>query len=141
MPVCDMCGREVDDRDRFCHGCVAPLGSAPQKEVPAQPPIPVLAPALPAPLGEEELRVKAEKKVKSRMVLLRHAGVYLIMNLFFVAIWALSGAGYPWFLWAMTAWGLGLALHALSYFLGSRTEAVMHQLVNKEMEKLGGYRR
>ncbi len=137
MTVCDKCGKEVDDRDRFCHACGAPIAGVTQGKEVTQAPAAAVKPALPVSLSEEELRAKAEKKVKARVVMLRHAGVYVIMNLFFVAVWALTGNGYPWFLWSVIGWGLGLALHALGYFLGSRSEAVMHKLVEREMEKLG----
>lgn len=48
--------------------------------------------------------------------LLYHTGAYVIVNSVLVLIWALAGGGYPWFLWALVGWGIGLAIHAFSYF-------------------------
>ena len=48
--------------------------------------------------------------------LIYHTHAYLMVNSALVLIWALAGGGYPWFLWAVVGWGIGLALHALSYF-------------------------
>jgi hypothetical protein len=44
--------------------------------------------------------------------------MYLIMNVGFVAIWALTGAHYPWFIWPMFGWGIGIFAHLLRYFFG-----------------------
>src|SRR5207253_2255839 len=40
-----------------------------------------------------------------------HATVYVAVNLMLVLIWAITGAGYPWFLFPLAAWGVGLAAH------------------------------
>jgi hypothetical protein len=78
----------------------------------------------------------AEKRVKSRIALFEHIGVYVVINAFLVVVWALSGAGYPWFLWVMAGWGLGLAFHVLSYVLGSKGDTSRHKMVEREMEKI-----
>lgn len=45
-----------------------------------------------------------------------HATVYLAVNLFLFAIWLTTwqladGTDYPWFLWVLFGWGIGLAAH------------------------------
>ncbi len=70
------------------------------------------------------------------MELLRHIFVYVIVNGFLVVVWALSGAGYPWFLWVMAGWGLGLAIHAASYFTGSTGDSSREKMVQEEMERI-----
>ena len=39
----------------------------------------------------------------------RHAAIFTVMSLFFIAVWALSGAGYFWPVWPILGWGIGLA--------------------------------
>lgn len=85
---------------------------------------------------EDEIREKAEKRVSQRMALLEHIASYIIINGFLVIIWALSGRGYPWFLWVMAGWGIGLAFHIVGYFIGKRGEASKDQMIRKEMEKI-----
>src|SRR3954468_21699593 len=41
-----------------------------------------------------------------------HALVYASVNLFLVAIWAVSGGGYFWPVWSILGWGIGLGCHA-----------------------------
>jgi 2TM domain len=40
-----------------------------------------------------------------------HATVFVAVQLLLVVVWALTGAGYPWFLYALVGWGVGLAAH------------------------------
>lgn len=45
-----------------------------------------------------------------------HATVYLAVNLFLFLIWLTTwqladGTDYPWFLWVLCGWGIGLAAH------------------------------
>ena len=90
----------------------------------------------PDTMTEEELRKKAEKRVTQRTALLSHIGAYVVVNAFLVIIWALAGAGYPWFLWVMAGWGIGLAINILAYFTGRKGEAAKDRMVQKEMEKI-----
>src|SRR3954453_1636389 len=41
-----------------------------------------------------------------------HASVYASVNLFLVAIWAITGGGYFWPIWPILGWGVGVACHA-----------------------------
>lgn len=47
----------------------------------------------------------------SRTLFRTHATVFLFVNLMLVAIWATTTPGYPWFLWPLFGWGIGLAAH------------------------------
>jgi hypothetical protein len=45
-----------------------------------------------------------------------HATVFVAVNLLLIAIWAttwqlLDGTSYPWFIWVLLGWGVGLAAH------------------------------
>jgi hypothetical protein len=40
-----------------------------------------------------------------------HATVFVAVQVLLVVVWALVGAGYPWFLYALVGWGVGLAAH------------------------------
>jgi hypothetical protein len=46
-----------------------------------------------------------------------HARVYVLVNVFLVAIWALtSGFGYFWPVWPILGWGLGLGVHGMATY-------------------------
>jgi hypothetical protein len=40
-----------------------------------------------------------------------HATAFAAVQVLLVVVWALAGAGYPWFLYALLGWGVGLAVH------------------------------
>ena len=40
-----------------------------------------------------------------------HLTCYLAVQALLLATWAASGAGYPWFIYPLLGWGIGLASH------------------------------
>jgi signal transduction histidine kinase len=49
-----------------------------------------------------------------------HAGASTILSLFLLGVWAVTGAGYPWFLWPMLGFALAVAAHAVAVLRGGR---------------------
>ena len=41
-----------------------------------------------------------------------HASIFVLVNLFLIAIWAAAGFGYFWPIWPILGWGLGVGIHA-----------------------------
>jgi hypothetical protein len=54
-----------------------------------------------------EQRRAREKRFGLRI----HATVFVGVQLLLVSVWALTGASYPWFLFPLLGWGIGLAAH------------------------------
>ena len=69
-----------------------------------------------SPFMDKGCRKKCKERRAGKVALRFHYGTYLIVNGFLVLIWALTGGGYPWFLWAVVGWWIGLAMHAFPYF-------------------------
>ena len=46
----------------------------------------------------------------------QHLATYVVINLFMVGIWWMAGARYPWFIWVILGWGIGVATNAISAF-------------------------
>lgn len=57
-------------------------------------------------------RRAAIERLENKREFKRHAAIYLIVNTMLVVIWAMSGAGYFWPIWAILGWGVGLAINA-----------------------------
>ena len=146
MAYCTKCGKEVQEGDTFCHACGAAVKRSEQAAAPAPPMPPGSAPAAPAAapmppaapqMSEEDAaRQRVERRLKDRTDLFYHIGAYVIVNTFIIIVWALTGAGYPWFIWTLAPWGVGLAFHIFAYFMGGRNEAARERMVQKEMEKM-----
>jgi hypothetical protein len=72
--------------------------------------------------------------MKSTSRPVRRFVTYLIVNAVLIVIWALSGRGYPWFLWPLGIWGafvLGDFLRIFVFGQGSDEQAI-----EKEVEKM-----
>ncbi len=84
--------------------------------------------------SEEELRV-ARRRVENRQGFIIHLLLYLIVNAALVGIWKLTGGGYPWFLWPLFGWGIGIVGHALSLAFGPGSASEKRAL-DRELGKL-----
>jgi hypothetical protein len=94
-------------------------------------------------LSDEEVAKLAKQRVSFKV----HATVYVLVNLFLAAIWALtSGRGLPnfmdnspsyyWPVWTHLGWGLGLAIHG--YFAigaGQGMQAREEKKIREEMRR------
>mgnify|MGYP000052916905 CR=1 FL=1 len=52
-----------------------------------------------------------------RRGVLMHAVIWATVNLLLVVIWAVTGAGFPWFVFPLFGWLIGLVADAASAFL------------------------
>ena len=90
--------------DEFTERTVEALASRTQADLDRVlrelPPLP--APAPPA----RRLRTKPQRDFA------RHLVIYLLVNVFLVLVWAVSGGGYFWPVWVVLGWGLAIAIHA-----------------------------
>lgn len=89
------------------------------------------------PMSEQELYEKAKKIVEEKKGFFSHLAVYIVVNTMFILIWAFpSGGGYPWFLWPLGGWGIGLLFHFLGVFVFSRETGWERRAIEKEVERL-----
>jgi hypothetical protein len=52
---------------------------------------------------------------KERDGLMIHATVYVAVNALLFVIWLVTWTGFPWFLFPLMGWGVGLASHTAVY--------------------------
>ncbi len=91
------------------------------------------------PPPEDALRARAEQRVVRRtglLWLLYCAGSYVAVNALLIAIWVISDSDYPWFLWVLAVWGLGLAFHIAGYVIGFRHGRSREGMIEEYMEGL-----
>lgn len=62
-------------------------------------------------------RDRVRKRLQERRDFGSHVVVFVVVNAFLVAAWAITGSGYFWPAWVLAAWGIGLVLHAWETFV------------------------
>ncbi|MFC1913903.1 2TM domain-containing protein [Chloroflexota bacterium] len=88
-------------------------------------------------MSEQELYEKAKKRVEEKKGFFIHLIIYVLVNILLVLIWAFSAdGGYPWFLWALGGWGIGILFHFLGVFVLSKETGWEKRELEKEVEKL-----
>ena len=81
----------------------------------------------------EQLWLLAQKRAKFR----RHLFTYIVINAFLWGIWWFTVGrydgfrGYPWPIWVMLGWGIGLAFNYFDAYHGSKED-----ITQQEYEKL-----
>ncbi|HHF56284.1 MAG TPA: 2TM domain-containing protein [Thermoplasmatales archaeon] len=87
-------------------------------------------------MGEnEEIIRKAEKRAEDKLGFYIHFAIYLIVNIMLFLIWLFITKGFPWFLFPLGGWGIGVTFHFLAAFVFSEN-LIYKKMVEKEIEKL-----
>ncbi|MFC2014814.1 2TM domain-containing protein [Chloroflexota bacterium] len=69
-------------------------------------------------MSEEEIYEEAKKRVAAKRGFYSNLVSYVVVNIILMIIWAFpAGGGYPWFLWPLGGWGIGLIMHYIQVFV------------------------
>ena len=70
---------------------------------------------------DEELMQIARESAKEKVGFYTHLAVFVAVNLFLIALWwATTGPqSFPWFIFPLLGWGIGLAAHYVGAFHGT----------------------
>ncbi len=85
---------------------------------------------------EQQLRERAARRVKQKTDFWLNIAAYVAVNGFLVFLWWITGAGYPWFLWVMAGWGIGVVIHAVMVFGVPDSGARYEKAIDAEMDKM-----
>ncbi len=88
-----------------------------------------------AGMSDEQIYALARKRVEEKKGFLVHLTVYVVVNILLVLIWAFAaGGGYPWFVWPLGGWGIGLLFHFLGIFVFE--DKLDRAAIEKEVAKI-----
>ncbi len=85
-------------------------------------------------MSEDEIYEEAKRRVKAKREFFSHLSAYVAVNVLLIIIWAVTGAGFPWFLFPLCGWGIGLFFHFMNVFVF--TGRLDKSAVEKEAEKI-----
>ena len=84
---------------------------------------------------EEQIYEQAKKRVEAKKGFYVHLTVYILVNILLVLVWAFAaGGGFPWFVFPLVGWGIGLLFHGLGVFVFEQT--LDKAAIEKEAEKI-----
>ncbi len=82
---------------------------------------------------DEELVVRSRKRAEAKLSFYTDLAAYAIVNIGLFAIWLYSGGGFPWFLFVVIFWGLGVASHGVAVF---RQSSYFDRMAESEYRKM-----
>ncbi len=83
--------------------------------------------------SEDEFRRIARERAKEKADFYMHFAVYVAVNAFLVVIWWVTGRGFPWFVFPLFGWGIGITAHFVEAFTNA---GVVDRLAEREYERL-----
>jgi hypothetical protein len=87
-------------------------------------------------MSEEEVYDLAKKRVREKKDFYNHVVIYVVINILLIIIWAFTSQGYPWFIWPLAGWGVGLIFHGLGVFVFNKQSSWEKSEIEKEAEKI-----
>jgi hypothetical protein len=71
-------------------------------------------------------REREARQIVKRRAFLLHLAIWAATNVFIFVVWVLTGGGFPWFLFVLFGWGIGIVAHgAAAYLMADPTDVVL----------------
>ena len=86
-------------------------------------------------MSEEQIYELAKKRVEEKRGFFIHLAIYIVVNIMLVLVWRFAdGGGFPWFIFPLAGWGIGLLFHFLGVFVfGGKLNGAA---IEKEAERI-----
>ena len=85
-------------------------------------------------MTEEQIYEHARKRVEAKRGFFSHLTAYVIVNIILFVIWYYTSRDFPWFLFPLGGWGIGLIFHFLGVFVFDTMGS--EAAIEKEAEKI-----
>ena len=85
-------------------------------------------------VSEEKLLDAATRRADAKLGFRGHALIYGLVNAGLATLNMVTSPGYPWFIWPLFGWGIGLAAHGVAVY--APNTAMREHSIAKEVERL-----
>lgn len=85
-------------------------------------------------MDETELHKVARRRVQMKRGFVIHLLLYGAVNSMLIVLWAVTGKGYPWFIWPLAVWGIGVLANAIT--VAMELFAPEERAVERELRRL-----
>jgi len=84
---------------------------------------------------DDELHRRARKAAEDKLGFYAHFSAYVLVNAMLIALWWASGGVtvFPWFIFPLGGWGIGLFFHGFAVYAGP---AYVERMALRELAKL-----
>lgn len=82
---------------------------------------------------DEELVVRSRRRAEAKVAFYTDLAAYAVVNVGLFALWFFTGGGFPWFLFVVLFWGLGVASRGVHLFRQSNR---FENMVKAEYEEM-----
>lgn len=89
-------------------------------------------------MSDHDLRTAAIRQLKKKSDFKRVAAIFIGIWLLLTAIWALSGMGYFWPIWAILGMAIALFFIGLDAYGTPKSSTPSEAAIEREMRRLGG---
>jgi hypothetical protein len=86
--------------------------------------------------SDEELMRLARKRAEDKVGFYTHFTIYVAINLLLIFVWWFAGGSsgvFPWFVFVLVFWGIGIVAHGALVFVGT---GMTDRMAAREYEKL-----
>lgn len=80
-------------------------------------------------------REREARRITRRRAFIAHAAIWAATNLLLVVAWAVTGAGFPWFVFPLFGWGIGLVAHGVSAYLFTDPDDVVLEREERRLRR------
>ena len=85
---------------------------------------------------DDSLRERAVRRLKKRRDFFTHLLVYVLVNVFLVAIWAATSGGFFWPIFPIVGWGIGVVMNAWDVW---RPDEFSDEQIAREIQHMAGH--
>ncbi len=88
----------------------------------------------------DEFALAAFREREARQILKKrafylHLAVFIAVQVMLFVVWVMVGGGFPWFLFPLMGWGIGIVAHGATAFLMSHPDDIVLQREQKRLSR------
>jgi hypothetical protein len=83
--------------------------------------------------NDAELIKMARRRAEAKVLFYTSFTIYVVVNIALVFLWWFTGAGFPWFIFVIIFWGIGIVVQGSRLFI---TTGTTDRMAERELERI-----
>lgn len=85
-------------------------------------------------IEDQDAYQRAKKRAEAKFGFYVHLTIYVAVNIVLIIVNLSTSPEYPWFIWPLIGWGIGVFFHALWVFVRSGKKGVTARMIERELK-------